>query len=103
MRTTYHGEIVAKLEEQYKLYVIKNLDEQDNSLLRYVTVTVLPNWNICNLDIGKKGYFECDYTVAGETYYHRASGNMEQYNYSACYLINFIEEKKENITKDFNF
>ena len=43
MRTTYHGEIVAKLEEQYKLYVIKNLDEQDNSLLRYVTVTVLPN------------------------------------------------------------
>ena len=43
MRTTYYGEVVAIQEGQYTLYVFKNLDEQNNSLLRYITVTKLPN------------------------------------------------------------
>ena len=43
MRTTYHGKIVAIQPGQYTVYVLKNLDEQDNSLFRYVTITKLPN------------------------------------------------------------
>lgn len=43
MRTTFLGEIVAVQPGQYKMYVFKNLDEKDNSLLRYFTVTQLPN------------------------------------------------------------
>ena len=43
MRTTFKGEIVAIQPGQYTLYVFKNLDEPNNSLLRYFTVTKLPN------------------------------------------------------------
>ena len=43
MRSTFHGKLVAKQDDFYPLLVFQNLDEQDNSLLRYITVTVLPN------------------------------------------------------------
>lgn len=43
MRATYYGRLVAIQPGQYTLYVFKNLDEPDNSLLRYITVTKLPN------------------------------------------------------------
>lgn len=43
MRTTYLGEVVAIQPGQYTVYVFKNLDEKDNSLLRYITTTRLPN------------------------------------------------------------
>jgi hypothetical protein len=43
MRTTFYGEIVAMQSGQYSVYVIKNLDEPNDSLLRYITVTKLPN------------------------------------------------------------
>jgi hypothetical protein len=35
--------MVAKQDDFYPLMVFQNLDEKDNSLLRYVTVTLLPN------------------------------------------------------------
>ena len=43
MRATFLGEVVAVQPGQYKMYVFKNLDESDNSLLRYFTVTQPPN------------------------------------------------------------
>ena len=43
MKVTFHGKLVAKLDEQYTTMVFQNLDEPDNSLLKYITVTRLPN------------------------------------------------------------
>ena len=43
MRVTIKGELVALHEELYTQYVFKNLDEPDNSFMRYVTVTKCPN------------------------------------------------------------
>ena len=43
MKATIRGKLVAKLDEQYTTMVFQNLDEPNNSLLRYVTVTKLPN------------------------------------------------------------
>ena len=43
MRTTFHAKMVAKQDDFYPLMVFQNLDEDNNSLLKYVTVTVLPN------------------------------------------------------------
>ena len=43
MRATYLGEVVAIQPGQYTVYVFKNLDENNNSLFRYFTVTKLPN------------------------------------------------------------
>lgn len=103
MRTTYYGEIVAIQPGQYTVYVFKNLDEQNNSLLRYITVTRLPNWNCKNLEIGDIGYFECDYVNAGDVYYQTSTGTQEKYNYTVCYLINFIEKQEKIKIKEFNF
>lgn len=43
MRITIKGQLVAVQEELYTNYVFKNLDESDNSLMRYVTLTQCPN------------------------------------------------------------
>lgn len=43
MRITIRGKLVAVYEELYTNYVFKNLDEPDNSLMRYVTLTQCPN------------------------------------------------------------
>ena len=103
MRTTFKGEIVAIQPGQYTLYVFKNLDENDNSLLRYVTVTKLPNWNIPDLKIGDVGYFECDYVNAGDSYYQVSTNTHQIYNYTICYLINFIKKQEDIKEKEFNF
>lgn len=43
MRITIRGRVVAIKEELYTSYVFRNFDEQDNSLMRYVTVVKCPN------------------------------------------------------------
>jgi hypothetical protein len=103
MRATYYGEVVAIRDGQYMTYVIKNLDEPNNSLLRYVTVTIPPNWEHYNLDIGTIGYFTCEYVSAGETYIKHTTGEQCVYAYSVCYLVNFIEKQEKSLTKEFNF
>lgn len=103
MRTTLLGTVVAIQPGQYTNYVFKNLDERPNSLLRYFTVTRPPNWNCKNLQIGDTGYVECEYVNAGDVYYKVSTGNKEQYNYTVCYLINFIEKQEEIKQKEFNF
>ena len=103
MRITYLGEVVAIQPGQYTLYVFKNLDEEKGSILRYITATRLPNWNCKDLKVGDIGYFECEYVNAGDPYYQASTGNMETYNYTVCYLINFIEKQKDIEQKEFNF
>lgn len=103
MRTTFLGELVAKQPGQYTLYVFKNLDQGNNSLLRYFTVTQTPNWNIPPLELGATGYVECDYVNAGDQYYQVSTGEQQTYNYTVCYLLNFIEQQPKIITKEFKF
>ena len=103
MRTTYFGEVVAIQPGQYTIYVFKNLDEQNNSLLRYITTTLAPNWNCDKPQIGDTGYIECEYVNAGEYYYKPSTGSKEMYNYTVCYLINFIKKQQIINKKDFNF
>lgn len=103
MRVTYLGEVVAIQPGQYTVYVFKNLDENDNSLLRYISVTKLPNWNCQDLNVGDLGYVECDYVNAGDSYYQVNTQCIESYNYTVCYLINFIKKQDKINKKEFNF
>ena len=103
MRSTFHGKLVAKQDDFYPLLVFQNLDEQDNSLLRYITVTVLPNWSAKIPEIGEEGFLSCEYVDAGEEYYHRNSGNKEQYKYTSCYFLNFIKQTEKQTTTDYKF
>lgn len=43
MRNTIKGKLVAKQDGVYKNYVFQNLDQADNSIFKYVTVTECPN------------------------------------------------------------
>lgn len=42
-KITIHGKLVAKQDGIYINYVFKNLDEDDKSLYKYITVTQCPN------------------------------------------------------------
>lgn len=103
MRVTYYGEVVAIQPGQYTVYVFKNLDEPKDSLLHYISVTLVPNWCCEKPEFGDIGYIECEYVNAGDSYYQRSSGKKEIYLYTACYLINFIKKQKYLVAKDYNF
>lgn len=103
MRTTMYTQFIAKQDGIYPLLVFKNLDEKENSLLRYITTTILPNWTGKIPDIGDSGFLECEYVDAGDEYYKRNTGSTEQYKYTACYFLNFIKEKEKIENKDYKF
>lgn len=103
MRTTFKGKVVAIQPGQYTLYVFKNLDEPENSLLRYFTVTKAPNWCGVNPEIDDVGFVECEYVNAGDEYFQASTGNRETYNYTVCYFLHFIKEQPKLEVKEFNF
>ena len=103
MKVTFHGKLVAKLDEQYTTMVFQNLDEPDNSLLKYITVTRLPNWTGVMPELNDVGFLECEYVNAGDNYYQRNTGNKETYKYTQCYFISFTKQKEENKVKEFKF
>lgn len=95
--------MVAKQDDFYTLLVFQNLDERENSLLRYVTTTLLPNWSGKIPEIGDTGFLSCEYVDAGEEYYQRSTGNKEQYKYTSCYFLNFIKEQEKQQITDYKF
>lgn len=55
------------------------------------------------LTIGDTGYVECDYVNAGDKYYQVSTGEVQTYNYTVCYLLNFIKQQPKTTTKEFEF
>lgn len=103
MKATIHAKLVAKQDNIYPLLVFQNLEEPENSMMRYVTVTKLPNWNGICPEIGDSGFLECEYVDAGDEYYQRNTGTREAYKYTSCYFLTFIKEKEKINSKDYNF
>ena len=103
MKTTFKVQLVAVSDEQYKQYVFKNLDEPENSFLRYITTVRCPNWEGYSPEINDIGYIQCEYVEAGEDYFNRVTGEKNQYNYSNCYFISFIKDVEKIINKEFKF
>lgn len=103
VRTTFKVELVAISDEQYTSYVFKNLDEANNSFLRYITTVKCPNWEGYSPVLGDVGYIQCEYVEAGEDYFSKTTGEKLQYNYTNCYFINFVKEQQQVNNKEFNF
>lgn len=103
MRTTFRGKLLAEQDDFYKNYVFQNLDEKTDSMLRYITVTRLPNWNGEEPKIGDTGFIECEYVEAGDEYFQRNTGSREQYRYTSCYFLNFIKDKEKAEYKEYKF
>ena len=104
MKETIRGQLVAIQDGIYTNYVFKNLDESENSELRYITVTRCPNWQYNDvLSIGDIGFIMYEFAEAGQEYINNVTGETKKYRYTANYFMNFIKEKtiKDN-TKEFN-
>ena len=43
MQNTIRSKLVAKQDGVYKNYVFQNLDQENNSIFKYITVTLCPN------------------------------------------------------------
>lgn len=87
----------------YTNYVFQNLEMQEISIYRYVTVTKCPNWQFSNkIKIGDIGFLEYEYAEAGEEYFDRTSNSKKQYSYTSNYFMNFIKETRDE-QKEYNF
>ena len=105
MKETIRGQLVAIQDGIYTNYVFKNLDESENSELRYITVTRCPNWQYNDvLSIGDEGFIVYEFAESGQNYIDNSTGEIKKYRYTANYFMNFIKEQiiKDN-TKEFNF
>ena len=103
MQNTIRSKLVAKQDGFYKNYVFQNLDQENNSIFKYITVTLCPNWSIeCEIEIGDIGFLEYEFVEAGEDYFQRNSKEIKQYNFTTNYFLNFIREK-EKINKEYKF
>lgn len=103
LKFTFHGKAVAFEEGQYKHIVFQNLDEQDDSFIKYITTSVCPNWEGYIPNVGDSGFITCQYVNAGDSF---TTSNLtkEYYAYDNCYFLSFV---KENIItehqKEFKF
>lgn len=103
MRNTILSKLVAKQDGVYKNYVFQNLDQAQDSLYRYITVTICPNWQINEpINLNDVGFLEYEIAEAGEDYFHRECKETRQYEYTTNYFINFIKQKEE-IHKEYKF
>lgn len=103
MKVTVHCKLVAQQDDFYTVYIFQNLDEKDNSLLRYISTTKPPNWNGTSPEVGDVGFVELEYVDAGDEYYQRNTGNKETYKYTQCYFLNFIKDKEKINDNNYKF
>lgn len=103
MKNTINAKLVAKLNGSYTTYVFQNLEEQESSESRYITVTKCPNWQYYGeINIGDEGFLEYEFVKAGDEYFDLSSNKTECYRYTRNYFMNFIKQTKDN-TKEYIF
>lgn len=103
LKFTFHGKVVATEEGQYKHIVFQNLDENDDSFLKYITTAVCPNWEGYVPITGDSGFVTCQYVQAGDSF-TKANLSTDYYAYDNCYFLSFVKsEIVQNQQKEFNF
>ena len=103
LKFTFHGKVVATEQGQYKHIVFQNLDETDDSFLRYITTSVCPNWEGYVPVTGDDGFVTCQYVQAGDSFV-KANLSKDYYAYDNCYFLSFVKnEIVKNDQKEFNF
>lgn len=103
LKFTFHGKVVATEEGQYKHIVFQNLDENDDSFLKYITTFVCPNWEGYVPITGDSGFVTCQYVQAGDSF-TKANLSTDYYAYDNCYFLSFVKsEIVQNQQKEFNF
>lgn len=101
---TIYCKILVIDENQYTHIVVEDLGRDYSDDLKYVTVTLLPNWEYKDLEIGNIGYLQFQPVEGGKTqYFKRLCEDFEIYKYSNNYFINFFKEKELCKQEKFEF
>ena len=87
MVTIHRVKVLAKREDQYSLFVFKDLESNE-----LIMCTKLPNWNMPNLEVGEIGFIKLEKVSAGENFYNPDDGSEGTYRYNNVYLHNFVRE-----------
>ena len=99
-KITLYGKVIAIKKKLYTTVIIEDINKSNDSDYKFVTTTILPNWNI-SVSLGSIGFFEMQITIAGvSTWYNNETKDCKAHNYSAYYLLSFIE-KQEQIKKEY--
>lgn len=102
--TTLRAKALVATQGLYSNIVFMNLDEPENSLKRYITVTLLPNWQTQCPEFGVEGYLTIDTVRAGDTYFNMRTQKEESYRYEGSYFRQFVPIKQTtNSTTTYNF
>ena len=85
--------VVATEEGQYKHIVFQNLDEGDDSFLRYITTSVCPNWEGYVPITGDSGFVTCPVCTSWEILLQKANLTKDYYAYDNCYFLSFVKNE----------
>lgn len=92
---TIYCKILVIDQNQYTNIVVEDLRREYADDLKYVTVTVLPNWEIKDVELGNIGYLQFQSVEGGKTqYFKRVCEDFETYKYTNNYFISFLKEKE---------
>lgn len=92
---TIYCQIKAIQQSQYTLIIADDLSRTSIDDLKYVAVTLLPNWQHKHIELDEIGYLTFDSVSAGDKFFNRDVKEYEIYKYSANYLISFVPEQKK--------
>lgn len=80
--------------DDYRIYVFKNLEDAPFGH-NYAMVTMFPNWQHSEINVGDQGYLVYQEIVAGDdSWYNKELNQKIPYNYSNLVFIRFIPFKK---------
>lgn len=69
----------------YTSLAFQNLDTN-----QYMICTLLPNWDLSDLNIGQIGFLEVRHVIAGDVWLDPNTFNTNRYKYSGIYLNKFV-------------
>lgn len=92
---TYKVKVLSCISDcGYKTYAFQDLDFKGfGGGKKYYTATLLPNWNIPNINIGDIGYIQIIIIKAGEEWYNKYEDKYVKFKYDGIYINKFIPHK----------
>lgn len=83
---TIRAQLLGKvLRGGYTSLAFKNLDND-----QYIICTLLPNWEVSDLNIGQTGFLEVRHVRAGDEWLDPNTFYLNKYRYSGVYLDKFV-------------
>lgn len=92
---TIYCKIKAIQKSQYTLVIAEDLNRSFEDDLKYVAVTLLPNWQQKAFDVDDEGYLTFESVDAGEKFFNRETNEHEIYRFTANYFHSFVPKQEK--------